>query len=92
MLKNLKVLGIFYGKILIPTLLFSLLIALATNLSFKIFGLCFLLLFPLLHFFIYELRLKNQYLFYANFGFSRQFLWISTISMSLIINIITKFL
>lgn len=92
MLENAKILGIFYVKILIPTLLFSLLIAFATHLNFENFGLCFLLLFPMLHFFIYELRLKNEYHFYANFGFSRIFLWGLTLSISIVIKFTSVYL
>ncbi|ALR30888.1 hypothetical protein ATE47_10255 [Chryseobacterium sp. IHB B 17019] len=92
MIKSFKILWIFYFKILIPAVLFSLLIAFQTGFNVDNFGLGFLLLFPLFHYFIYELRLKNEYYFYANFGFSRLFLWILTLSLSLIINIMTKFL
>lgn len=92
MLKNANILGIFYMKILIPTLLFSLLIAFATDLNFENLGLCFLLLFPMLHFFIYELRFKNEYLFYANFGFSRIFLWALTLSISIVIKFTSVYL
>jgi hypothetical protein len=92
MIKSVKILWIFYFKLLIPTVLFSLLISAQTGFNANSFGFCFLLLFPCLHYLIYELRLKNEYLFYANFGFSRQFLWITTISIGLIINSITKFL
>jgi len=92
MIKHFKILWIFYFKILIPTILFSLLIAFQTGFNTSNIGLCFLLLLPLFHYFIYELRLKNEYYFYANFGFSKLFLWIMTLSLSLIINILTKFL
>lgn len=92
MIKNLKILWIFYLKLLIPTVLFSILMDSQLGFSTNGFGLCFLVFLPSFHFLIYELRLKNEYIFYANFGFSRQFLWIATVSIGLIINIITKFL
>lgn len=92
MIKSLKVLSIFYLKLLIPTVLFSLLLAFQAGFNAGNFGICFLLIFPCLHYFIYELRLKNEYFFLANFGFSRMFLWITTVSIGLIINMITKFL
>lgn len=92
MIKNLKILRIFYLRLLIPALLFSLLFAFQTGFSLRNFGFCFLVIFPAFHFLIYELRLKNEYVFFANFGFSRFFLWITTVSFSLTINIISKFL
>ncbi len=92
MIKNLKILRIFYLKLLIPALLFSSLFAFQTGFSLRNFGFCFLVIFPAFHFLIYELRLKNEYVFFANFGFSRFFLWITTVSFSLTINIISKFL
>ncbi|MBB4805995.1 hypothetical protein HNP38_001267 [Chryseobacterium defluvii] len=92
MMKNLTILQIFYGKLLIPTVLFSLLIISLTGFSYQNFGLCFFLIFPLLHYFVYEVRLKNEYYFYANFGFSKRLLWISTLVISLIVKTITLFL
>lgn len=88
MLTSIKILWIFYKKLLIPAVLFSLSLSLiAGN-----FGLCFVLIFPLMHYFIYELRLKNEYPFYANFGFSRIFLWTFTLSFAFIIKTATAFL
>lgn len=92
MLINLKILWIFYRKLLIPGVLFSLLTSFPNGFNANSFGLSFLLILPLLHYFIYELRFKREYLFFANFGFSKLFLWGLTISLSLIINFITKFL
>ncbi|MFL9833497.1 hypothetical protein [Chryseobacterium terrae] len=80
MLLNLKILWIFYRKLLIPGVLFSLLTSIPAGIGFKNFSFGFLLIFPLMHYFIYELRLKNEYLFYANFGFSRRSLWGITIA------------
>jgi uncharacterized membrane protein len=88
--KNIRVLWIFYKKILFPAVLFSLLTAFLSGITFENFGLCFLLIFPLLHFFIYEVRLKSEYFFYANFGFSRLFLWICTLSLSLMLKMISS--
>lgn len=90
-MRSVKVLWIFYFKLFIPAILFSLLMN--TQLGFTIgnFGLCFLLFLPAFHFLIYELRLKDEYYFYANFGFSRLSLWILTAALSLIINITCQF-
>lgn len=87
-----KILGIFYIKLLIPAVLFSLLAASLTGFSYHNFGLCFFLIFPTFQYFIYELRYKNEYYFYANFGFSKTFLWIVTLAISLIVKFTTVFL
>jgi hypothetical protein len=92
MAKSILTLWIFYKKIILPALLFSLLLSFLFPSGFKTFGLSFLLMLPVLHYFIYEVRVKNEYYFYANLGFSRLFLWGGTLSLSLIINIITWFL
>jgi len=92
MLISLKVLWIFYRKLLIPGILFSLFLSLQPGLTFENFSLCFLLIFPLLHYFIYELRLKNEYHFYANFGFSRLNLWILTVSLAIGLKFFAAFL
>lgn len=91
MVKSLKILWIFYFKLLIPAVLFSLLINTQLGFTAGNFGLCFFLFLPTFHFLIYELRLKDEYYFYANFGFSRLFLWISTAILSLIVNIGCRF-
>jgi len=83
MIINLKVLWIFYRKLLIPGVLFSIFLSFQLGITFENFSLCFVLILPLLHYFIYELRLKNEYHFYANFGFSRLTLWIITISLGI---------
>lgn len=92
MIKKLSILRIFYVKLLIPAVITSLLISFSPGFSAGSFGLCFLLFLPCLHFLIYELRFRNEYYFYANFGFSRLFLWIFTCSLSILVNSITKFL
>lgn len=92
MYKKFLVLQIFYIKLLVPGVIFSLLVSFWSNFTLGNFGLCFLLILPTMHYFIYELRLKNEYYFYANFGFSKVFLWSVTLFISLIIKIITKFL
>ena len=92
MTRNFSILWIFYKKILLPALLFSLLISFLLPFGFETFGLSFLLILPVLHYFIYELRFKNEYYFYANLGFSRIFLWSGTVLLSLIVKFIALFL
>ena len=90
MIKKLKIIWIFYRKLLVPAVLFSLLFTFQTGFTIRNFGFCFLIIFPAFHFLIYELRFKNEYVFFANFGFSRQWLWIMTVSVSLIVNLVSK--
>ncbi len=92
MIRHFTILRIFYLKLLIPSVFISLLLSLQGGFSVSDFGLCFLLTLPLLHYFVYELRLKNEYAFYAHFGFSRPFLWILTGILSITTNLITTFL
>ncbi|MFZ4929720.1 hypothetical protein [Chryseobacterium sp. Mn2064] len=90
-MKQLTILWIFYKKLIIPSVLFSLLFSLLSPFKVETFGLSFLLLLPMLHYFIYEVRLKNEYLFYYHFGFSKLFLWGFTLSFSLIVKTIMAF-
>ncbi|REC65144.1 hypothetical protein DRF59_17635 [Chryseobacterium flavum] len=92
MIKRLSVIWLFYRKIIPATVLFSLLCSFLLQFNPDSFGLSFLFILPVLHYFIYELRLKNEYYFYANFGISRLLLWIITVSSGLSIKIITWFL
>lgn len=92
MLVVIKILWLFYKKLLIPAVLFSFLFNLTTGLNYKSFGISFLLIFPLMHFFIYELRMKNEYIFYANFGLSKVFLWTLTLSFGCFIKTLAVFL
>ncbi len=92
MVRNFTILWIFYKKILIPALLFSLFISFLLPYRLETFGLSFLLISPVLHYFIYELRFKSEYYFYANLGFSRPFLWAGTIVLGLFVKIIILFL
>lgn len=90
MKKTLHILICFYLKTLIPGVLFSLLAALPAGLDFRNFCVAFFFIFPLMHYFIYELRLKNEYLFYANFGLSRLNLWIFIAGFSILLNLISS--
>lgn len=92
MIKNLQILSIFYLKLIIPSFLFSGFICAITTFTIENFGLCFFILLPTLHYLIYELRKKDEYYFFANFGFSKRFLWTLTLSTAFFINIFTKLL
>lgn len=87
-----KILWIFYRKLLIPAVGFSLLLSYLVKQNLGNFGISFLFMLPLLQYFIYEIRLKNEYVFYANFGFSRKMLWIITLTFSIFVYLIFRFL
>lgn len=78
MISEIKILWIFYRKLIIPGFSFSLLSSIPFGFNYDHFTTGFLFIFPLLHYLIYEVRLKNEYFFYANFGFSKRQLWILT--------------
>jgi len=85
---TLYVIWLFYRKIFLPALFLSLLLALLGSHKIKIFLLSFLLLNLLFHFLIYEIRFKNEYLFYAQFGLSKKILWLGTIGFSILLEFI----
>ena len=93
MTKDLAVLWIFYRKLLIPTFLFSLLLSFIMGaFDSSIFGLSFLFVLPLMQYFIYEIRFPDEYIFYANFGFSRKFFWITTVVFAIVVKMFSRFL
>ena len=84
-----KAIFLFYKKLMVPSLLFSILIGvfsiyMSGQFSATSFGLSYLLLPLLMHYFIYEVRNKNEYFFYHNLGLSKLSLWISTLIISLL--------
>ncbi|MGC4130124.1 MAG: hypothetical protein QM564_11350 [Bergeyella sp.] len=93
MKKSFQNLSLFYRKILIPAVLFSLLImGMMQTFSGRSFGNAFLFIFPVLHYFIYEIRFPNEYGFYANLGFSRFSLWVISVAFSVAVKLICGFL
>lgn len=84
MLNYLKIIWLFYQKLVIPVLVISLLIF-GWLQNTKSLVLTFALFLPLFQYFIYELRNKEEYYFYYNLGFSRKFWWISTLVLSLLL-------
>lgn len=50
----------------------------------KTVGFCFLVVAPIVQYFIYEIKDKNEYYYYFNVGLSRIQLWISTIVIGFI--------
>lgn len=83
----------FYKKLIIPSLIFSLVIGLAGmaisgSFSLKYVGFAYIIFCPFYQYFIYEIVNKNEYYFYYNMGLNRISLWLSTIIISVIIGII----
>jgi hypothetical protein len=78
-LASLKPLLFFQKRLTPPVLLISILLGLALYQNIPAIGLIFMVLMPLWHFYIYEVRYKNEYYFYFNLGFTRLGLWLSTL-------------
>lgn len=47
-------------------------------------GFAFLIIAPFVHFFVYEVKNKNEYYFYYNLGLSKIKLWLSTFLIAFI--------
>lgn len=83
-MENLKSLILFQRRIIPWALLFS--VPLGLILFKKPWGIGLMLLFlaPILHYYTYEVRSKNEYIFYFNLGFTRFGLWISTFGIGVL--------
>ena len=84
----LKAIAIFYQKLIIPTLAFSIIINLfgvlvVGSFSFKTLGISYVLLGLLFQFFIYEIGYPEEYYFYFNLGLSKYALWFSNLFIGL---------
>ena len=83
----------FYKKLVIPVLAMSVMIAvlaflMSNTVSFKWFGISFLIATPMFHYYMYEARNPNEYYFYYNMGISKLALWVSTLILSSLISLI----
>ncbi len=84
-------LWIFYKKLILPSLVVSILLAIIFFNPIKIFtgiGIAYIFLTPAFHYLLYDLTNANQYYFYHNMGISKIILWVTSISTSFIIGII----
>jgi len=84
---------IFYKKLVVPTLILSTLLgimgsSISSEFSLRGIGLAYILLSPLFHYFIYEIRNPNEYYFYYNLGLSKYMLWGATLLLSTLIGLI----
>ncbi|MGB5652608.1 MAG: hypothetical protein WBM56_02115 [Robiginitalea sp.] len=75
----------FQKKIAPPALFISVLLGLTFFKSFSAVGLIFLLLAPFWHYYIYEVRYKQEYYFYFNLGLTRLVLWVSTLTLAVVV-------
>ena len=90
-MRTLKVILIFYKKLIVPTLLISIVSGLGWLMTYGKevaqigFGLTYVFIAPLMHYFIYEVKYSNEYYFYYNLGITKLTLWVSTLILSIII-------
>ena len=78
-----KAILVFYQKLIVPTSMLSgvlgvLGIGITGEFSLKTFGVSYIILGLLFHYYTYELRNSNEYYFYYNMGLSRPVLWAVT--------------
>jgi len=89
MIKNLlsygRPLWFFQKRIVPPALVISVLLGSVLFKSFWAAGLLFLIMGPLWHYIIYEVRYTQGYYFYFNLGFTCLILWVSTLTLSVVV-------
>lgn len=81
---------LFYRKLIVPTLLFSVLAGFlgsdsSGSFSLKSLGVSYILFSLMFHYFIYEVRSPHEYYFYHNLGLSKTALWASTLFTGLLL-------
>ncbi len=87
-MRIIKAIWFFYRKLIIPALVSSVAIGLGIGGVFyaKTIGVTYLFLSLLFHYFIYEVKNKNEYYFYYNLGLSRLTLWGITFVLGLMVS------
>jgi hypothetical protein len=87
--RNAQIFWLYYKKIFYPAILFALFISLfaASFYGFSWTGLTqsFFVIAPIVQFVQYHIRLPQEYLFFANLGFSKRTLWIVSLCFDLFI-------
>lgn len=74
----------FYQKIILPSVVFSVILPLMFQNYVDFFtgtGISFMILLPTMQYLTYEIRKPGEYFFYYNLGLSKMILWITTISI-----------
>lgn len=77
----------FYQKLVIPTLVVSILLSFIMMDHINLYtgiGISIIFLTPVFHYFIYEIRYPNEYYFYYNLGLSKISLWVGTVVISFV--------
>jgi len=91
---------IFYKKLIIPTIVASIMMAfmpmlfsgaaLTGPLPIHTIGVTYIVFTPFFQYFIYEIRNPEEYYFYYNMGLSKLLLWTTTIIISSIAGLIIE--
>ncbi|MDM9631762.1 hypothetical protein [Robiginitalea aurantiaca] len=88
-MKQLKPLILFQKRIVPPALLISIALGILLFREPWGIGLVFLVVAPVLHYYTYEIRSENEYVFYYNLGFSRLALWMATFGIGLVLTVLS---
>ncbi len=75
---------LFQRKIFFISYLLSIIIGLLFGGDFNSIGIAFLVISPLMQYFVYEIKNKNEYYFYYNLGLSNVQLWVSTLLIGIL--------
>ena len=91
-MQRLYSLWIFYRRIIFLSMFMSLIISLSgyffqRTFSLKAICICWVILCPLVHYFIYDLLKPEEYIFYHNLGLTRHVLWYVTIISSFLLTL-----
>ena len=85
----------FYQKLILPTIIISVLLSLLLMARTDFFvgtGIGFMILLPTIHYFSYDIRKPGEYFFYHNLGLSKLTLWATTIGFGVIVAFLMKLL
>lgn len=83
MIRKLLNLLLFQKKIFFRSYLISIVIGLLAERKLASIGFSFLFISLFIHYFSYEIKNKENYYYYFNLGFSKIFLWFSTLIIGL---------
>jgi hypothetical protein len=81
----------FYQKLIFPPLIISIILSLLLMPGpnfFKGTGTAFIILFPVVHYYTYDIRKPQEYYFYYNLGLDKPVLWIITVILGFLIGIL----
>jgi hypothetical protein len=92
-MKTASAILVFHKKLMLPSMVVSMFIALlglgiSGSFSLKMMGFSYPLIALMFQFFIYELNNPNEYYFYYNLGLSKLLLYASTLAIGLLIGLI----